>query len=444
MKKSLHIDKKIPLHEGYDVIVLGGGTAGALAGIAAARRGCKTLIIEQFGALGGSATLGLVTPLMSSHLKNDRGHCKLSHEIVERMCQLGGTQDNDYYFDPTLLKIVLEDMVLDSGCELLYHTMLSDSVCLNGKIAQVIVSNKDGLCAYSARYFVDATGDADLAYFSGISFESGNDEGINQPVSLRFEMAGIDFDKFHKQMQSLGSNQLKYFAMNTKGIKELLQKAKDDGVLTQQDIKYFQAFGLPGRPDALNFNCPELTTDMGIANAKFITQKQIEGKKAILRLRTFLRTYIHGFETAYITEIAPFVGFRESRRINAEYVMTINDILSYQKFEDAIASSCYPLDVHGVEDVTLGLKYDETVVSDERYWQVPYRSMVAKEVSNLLVTGRCAGFDFRAQSATRVQIICRCMGEAAGISCALACKKHSSFAQVDGCVVSKEMNLATV
>ena len=281
-----------------------------------------------------------------------------------------------------------------------------------------------------------------MALLAGVDCETGDDRGINQPVSLRFEMAGVDYERFHAYMRELGSRDEKYFAMNSPGMHDILQAAETDGILTQQDIVYFQAFGVPGKPDAMSFNCPELATQAGVADAAFLTKKQLEGKQAILRLRRFLRERIPGFANAYITEIAPFVGIRESRRVEAEYVMTIQDILSYRKFPDAIAKSCYPLDVHGVGDSQLGLRYDDSLPEAERYWEVPFRCMVARGVSNLLVTGRCAGFDFRAQSAARIQLICRSMGEAAGISCALAQREGASFAQVDGTMVRQQMKLS--
>lgn len=255
-------------------------------------------------------------------------------------------------------------------------------------------------------------------------------------------MAGIDFERFHAYMRSLGNDQYKYFAMNTPGMKDIIRKAYENGVLTEQDACYFQAFGIPGRPDGMNFNCPELTTKENVVDAEFMTQKQLEGKKAIMRLRKFLRDYIPGFENAYITSIAQLVGFRESRRIEAEYMLTIEDVLTYRKFPDGIAASHYPIDVHGVNDVSLGLKYQHDVPADEQYWEVPFRVMIPKTLDNVLTAGRCAGMDFRAQSAARIQPTCRSMGEAAGIAAAMAVKNEAvRFNEIDGTAVRREIRL---
>lgn len=439
----LHIPEKyIPVFNQYDTVVLGGGTAGAFAGIAAARRGSRTLIIEQFGTLGGSATVGLVLPLMSLHIKNYNGHCPLSAELVERLRKLGGVEEDDNYFDPVMMQMALEDMVTESGCDILYYTALVDAVRKNRTVTHIVVNNKNGLAAYKAKCFIDCTGDADLVKITGAPFESGNHNHVNQPVSLRFDMAGIDFERFHTYMRSLGNDQHKYFALNTPGMKEIIHKAYTDGVLTEQDACYFQAFGIPGRPDGMNFNCPELTTKENVVDAEFMTQKQLEGKKAILRLRTFLQKYIPGFENAYITNIAQLVGFRESRRIEAEYKLTIEDVLAYRKFPDGIAASHYPVDVHGVEDVTLGLKYQHDVPPEKQYWEVPFRVMIPKALDNVLTAGRCAGMDFRAQSAARIQPTCRSMGEAAGIAAALAVQSDAvCFREMDGTRIRKEIHL---
>ncbi len=439
METLIWSNQEIPIRGEYDVIVAGGGTAGALAGIAAAGEHLDTLIIEQFGSLGGSATMAMVTPLMSSHIAGMRGHCPLGLEISRRMQACGGSGDNDYWFDPTLLAFVLEDMAAEAGCRLLYHTQLAGVIVEDRKLKAVLVCNKDGLSAFTARYFIDGTGDADLAFMAGVACGSGNEQGVNQPVSLRFEMAGIDFAAFHAAMRQYGNQGDRYFAMNSPGMGDILKQATADGLLTPQDAVYFQAFGVPGKPDAMAFNCPELTTRAGVADAFFLSQKQVEGKQAILRLRRFLRERIPGFGQAYITAVAPMVGIRESRRIESVCQMKIADLLGYRKYPDAVVSCAYPIDVHGVADVSLGLRYDTSVPLAEQYWQVPFRCMLPLDRTNLLVTGRCAGFDFRAQSAARIQLVCRAMGEAAGLACAAADRAGVQLPDLDPVIVRQEL-----
>ncbi|NLO36042.1 MAG: FAD-dependent oxidoreductase [Clostridiaceae bacterium] len=426
----------LPLRGDYDVVVAGGGTAGALAGIAAARSGCLTLIVEQLGCLGGSATAGQVTPLMSSGLAVNPGHCPLGLEVNSRLEDLGGCSRDGHLFDPTLLACVLEEMAVTSGCRLRYHTQLVGAIRDGDTVKAAVICNKDGIGQVTARQFIDATGDADLALLAGETCSSGDRNGRNQAVSLRFEMAGIDFDAFHAGMRRLGYNGKHYFAMNTPGMAGLLAQAEQDGLLEHQDVVYFQAFGIPGKPDAMSFNCPELTTRAGVTDAAFLSAKQVEGKRAVLRLRRFLRERVSGFEKAYITQIAPMVGIRESRRVDAQVNLTIQDVLAYRKFPDAIISCAYPVDVHGGEEGD-SLRYDASVPEAERYWQVPYRILVAKVNQNLQVAGRCAGMDFMAQSAARIQLVCRAMGEAAGLAAAAAIKQPGGLRALDPVSVRK-------
>ena len=145
-----------------------------------------------------------------------------------------------------------------------------DAVLEDRTITHVIVNNKNGLAAYKAKCFIDCTGDADLIKLVGASYQSGNHNRVNQPVSLRFDMAG-----FHAYMRSLGNDQYKYFAMNTPGMKDIIRKAYENGVLTEQDACYFQAFGIPGHPDGMNFNCRSMGEAAGIAAAMAVKNEAV-------------------------------------------------------------------------------------------------------------------------------------------------------------------------
>jgi len=383
----------------------------------------------------------MVTPLMPSYLKEKSGFCPLTIEVLAKMREVGGSDISDTWFDPTMLKCVLEDMAIESGADIMYHTTFVDAIKDGQRVTHLIVNNKDGLTAYAARYFIDCSGDADVAIMARAQHESGDANGVNQPLSLRFEVAGIEYEKFYAYLESIGQNPAKYFAMNTRGMEELFRKAHEDGLLSDQDASYIQGFGLPGKADSMSFNCPELTPQKNIVDAKFFTKKQIEGKKAILRIRRFLRERIPGFENCYISEIAGMVGIRESRRIKAEYIMTIYDIVGYKKFNDAVTESHYPVDVHGPDYLTLlgETKYDTDVPPAERYWEVPFKCMIPLGIDNMLVAGRCAGFDFVAQSAARIQIICRAMGEAAGRGTALASKNNAAYRDIDYSVLKNKL-----
>lgn len=439
----------VPVTGDYDVLVAGGGTAGAFAGISAARMGAKTLIVEQYGAPGGSQTMALVTPVMHSHIKGDPQSSALADEVRIRMAKLGAAMETDEFgkgwFDPLALKFVLEQIIIESGCEILYHTALIGAVKDGSRITHAALFNDGCINAVFARQFVDCTGDGDLSVMAGAGYESGNKSGFNQSVSLRFQMTNVDVGGFRRYLISLGDNYREdsptfdtYTTLNDDrwALTSIFSKAHADGLLTLQDIKYFQCFSVPGKPRDLCFNCPELGSASNTLDARYLSGKQTEGRRAIMRITKFLKQRVPGFENAALCEVAPMLGIRESRRVRAEYMLTGRDVLSYAKFDDYIATSNYPVDIHEAgED---GYQYQEHE-SGERCYQLPFRSLVVAGLDNLFVAGRCLGADFVAQSSVRTQHACRASGEAAGIGAAMAAERALKAKDVDGAAVRAVM-----
>ncbi|HOJ11013.1 MAG TPA: FAD-dependent oxidoreductase [Clostridiales bacterium] len=428
----------------YDLIIVGGGTAGAIAAISASQEGVNTLVIEQFGALGGSGTNGLVTPVMPSGVCGNPEYCSISKKIFNKMESYGfAIEDIEEswhkdWFDPMMMKFVLEELCVEAGCNILYYTVLVDVIKEEEKIKYVIVKNKNGLSAYSAKCFIDCTGDGDLAYLSGVPMESGNHKGLNQAVSLRFQMTNIDLERFGLYLESIGQKKdTRYPFLHTAAVTggkwplyELFLEKFAEGYLGKTEITYFQAFSLPGKPRDLAFNCPELGQNKNVIDAWYMSRKQIEGKKSIMRLTAFLKKFVPGFEEAYLCDVAAMLGVRESRRIISDYYLKTEDLLSYKKFADGIAKSNYPVDIHGDEGAE-GLVYKD-ISDNEKYYEIPFRSLVPVKIENLVVAGRCMGADFIAQSSTRVQHTCRATGEAAGIAAVLFIKEGTIFRNIDG------------
>lgn len=440
----------IPVTGSYDVLVAGGGTAGAFAGISAARMGARTLIVEQYGAPGGSQTMALVTPIMHSHITGDPQSSALADEVRGRMAKLGAAIDegdaDKGWFDPLALKFVLEQMIAESGCEILYHTALISTINDGNRLTHAVVYNDDGINALAAKQFVDCTGDGDLSVMAGAGFESGNDKGFNQAVSLRFQMTNIDIDCFRRYLKSLGEDHVeKSLTFHTAttyhnyrwALTKVFDKAFNDGLMTIQDIKYFQCFSVPGKPRDLAFNCPELGSAKKTLDARYLSGKQTEGRKAIGRITKFLRERIPGFESSYLSEIAPMLGIRETRRIETEYMVTGQDVLNYARFDDYIATSNYPVDIHDAGEEE-GLKF-EYRDPGECYYHIPFRSLVVAGLDNLYVAGRCLGADFVAQSTIRTQHACRASGEAAGIGAAMAARQAVRAKDIDGACVRAVM-----
>ncbi|QFP76621.1 FAD-dependent oxidoreductase [Deinococcus sp. AJ005] len=427
----------------WDVIVAGGGTAGAIAGIAAARAGARVLVIEALGSLGGTGTNAWVTPLMRNVSAGENLNRGLTDELKARMLARGdGAVDpggNDNWFNPEGMKFVLEQMLLEAGGEVLYHTHIVQPLLSDGEkarqIESLVIHNKGGLQALSAAVFIDATGDADLATRSGVPFHAGDENGIHQAMSLRFTLAGVDTARLCAFLNSNGQGQtgenFMHFWMvwgKNSTLEPLFRAAVTDGVLLERDGDYFQGFSIPGRPGEISFNCPRIRADLHDgANPWQLSAAQVDGREAIDRLTAFCRQFLPGCETAFIGVVAPMVGVRESRRIVGEYTLTLDDILDCARFPDSICRNHYPVDIHSVKGgAKLLHERDGTApyFAKDAYHEIPFRAIVPVGISNLLVPGRAASSTFEAQSAIRVQQNCHSMGEAAGIAAAWAARDH--------------------
>lgn len=433
----------------YDVIVCGGGTAGACAAIAAARLGARTLIIEQMGFLGGSQTGGLVLPYMNYHAGGQQLITGLHQEIIDRLGEWPGGVKTPY-FNYELLKYVLEDMALEAGVELLYHTFVAEAALTppfgppspggrlrphgrgdggegNRRLSSIIAYNKSGRQEFFARQFVDCTGDADVAFRAGVPCESGRPEdGLNQSASLRFVVGNVDLAALAVRVAELTDLpceppevQMGFSKGHTVApkIEAIVDQAAEEGVFSAEEGGYVQFFSVPGRPGEVAFNCPRVTFVDG-AKAEDLTKVQVQGRKTIPKIMEFCRRYLAGFEEAYLVTTAPLPGIRESRRIVGEYVLQAEDCLQATRFADRVAKSSYPIDVHNPSGVGVTLKG----LPPGEYHDVPYRCLVPLGVDDLLVAGRCISATFDAQAAIRIEPTCRALGEAAGLAAALCLK----------------------
>ncbi|ALW88758.1 FAD-dependent oxidoreductase [Deinococcus actinosclerus] len=424
----------------WDVIVAGGGTAGAIAGIAAARSGARTLVVEAQGSLGGTGTNAWVTPLMRNVADGQNLNRGLTEELKARLRARGdGATDpsgNDNWFNPEGLKFVLDDLLREAGAEVLFHTQVVQPVMAGSRIEALVVHNKGGLQALRARTFIDATGDADVAAMAGVPMSGGDEDGVHQAMSLRFTLAGVDVTRLRAFLTASGQGQdhpdFLHFWMvwgRRSSLEPLFRQAVESGVLLERDGDYFQAFSVPGRPGELSFNCPRIRADLHDGTDPWqLSGAQLDGRQAITRLTAFCRAFLPGCEHAFIGVVAPMIGVRETRRIHGEYTLTVTDILDCARFPDGICRNHYPVDIHSVRGGAKLLHEREGAApyfAPGAFHDIPLRAIIPLNVTNLLVPGRAASSTFEAQSSIRVQQNCHSMGEAAGIAAAWAARDHA-------------------
>jgi len=425
----------------FDVVVAGGGTAGAVAAIAAARNGVKTLVVEQFGFLGGSGSAALVIPMMPNHVEGKPLVRGISQEIQSRLLELGcaatDKNGNEGWFNPEALKFVLEEMVLEAGGKILYFTLVEDVIMEGEELRGIVVANKSGRQAVFSKIVIDSTGDGDVAALAGVPFESGRKEdGVSQPMSLRFMVGNVDLSKLadfllENDSRSYVDPPLIEFAMVPGGgwpLEKFFREGVEEGLLNDSDIVYFQAFSVPGMPGVVAFNCPRIIGNYKGFDADHLTEAVIQGRRRISRLFSFLRKKIPGFEESYLAMTAPMVGVRESRRIVGEYVLSAQDYFNARKFEDAVSRNRYPIDIHLPTSRLPG----ERKLGPGEYHEIPYRSLIPVKVENLIVACRALSASFEAHGAVRIQPNMRAIGQAAGVAAALCVKKGVRPRQLDG------------
>ncbi|MCI8554293.1 MAG: FAD-dependent oxidoreductase [Clostridiales bacterium] len=435
----------------YDVVVVGGGTAGAFAAIAAADSGKKVLLLERAYSLGGSATLAQVTPLMANVLPKYTDNSYLTLRLKERMMAVGAENHPNWSvgggsFNPVRLAYELEQMAQESGVEILYG---ADFVGVNregDRIESVCINTINGLQLVRGKTFVDATGDALVAWRAGCPCVTGDEKtGKNQPASLRFSVAGVHMPGFRAFLNSIGipiEDDDEYAELGciwSNGCKPSVQmlplfsKGIEDGELEQGDVEYFQCFCAPCLNGMVYFNCPEAVDLRNTVDAASVTKIVLTCRAAAVRLHTFFKKHVGGFENSTIAAFAEIPGIREGRRIEGEYVLTTEDYCQCRKAEDAVTQNAYPVDVHG------DTENNGSVFPAGEYMEIPYRCLIPKGVDNLLVAGRCISSSFIAQSAIRIQLVCRSLGEAAGIACSMACDREVKLSDIRGEEVRGEM-----
>lgn len=432
-------DRDIPLLGRWEAVVVGGGSAGASAGIACAQAGLSTLIVEKSLCLGGTAVNALVSPMMRSFTGHHSNFHALEAQLRAQGCE---TRDDVLgemlWFTPEDMSEALETLYIQAGGQVLYEAVLVSCVVEDGAIRALVLAVPEGLRAVEGKCFVDASGDAVLSRLAGAEVAHGDENGNDQITSFRFEMGGIDVERYRDYVMGLKDTYSKfprgyfYESAMVGGrdfvLEPLFQKGVSDGALRPEDLRYFQTFSLPGRPGCLSFNCPHLGALTDNTQAMARSAAIVEGRAMIRRLVRFLKGYMPGFEQAYLLREASMLGVRESYRLVGKYVLTEEDYVGQARFPDGVARGDWYIDVHSA---TRGL-YHKKAYQKGDYYEIPYRAMVCDGLSNLAVAGRCISATFMMQASVRIIPTCIDMGQAAGAACAAALGSGIPLNAVDG------------
>ncbi len=395
--------------DSYDCIVVGGGPGGCAAAIAAGRLGAEVLLMERYGFLGGMATAGLVNPFMPYHIKGRPIIEGIQGELVAELDRRGGLHENGRTFDEEVLKVVLDDLVSGAGCDILLHAWLADAQVEDGAVRALEVETKSGRLTLSARFFVDGTGDGDLAVRAGAPYEHGRPEdGLAQPMTLCFRVGGVDTDRMAQRSE----------------INRLYDEARTAGEVDcpRDNLLWFPSV----HPGFIHFNTTRVVK-LKAVDAWELTEAELEARRQMHQIVAFLKERVPGFEQAYLSHSAAQIGVRESRRILGDYLLTEHDVLSARKFPDGVCRANYPLDIHNPTGAGTVIKR----VPPGTSYEVPYRSLLPRGLTNVLVASRCISATHEAHSSLRVMPIVAALGEAAGTAVALCLRAGVSPRELD-------------
>lgn len=443
-----------------EVAVIGGGVAGCAAAIAAARHGARTMLVEKNGMLGGMATLGHVSPLDARTTQQGDHFGGLIDEIVvrvEQMNQQYGGANHSLRNGPEFLRLVLLQMIRESGVRILLHASLIGVERQDDRISHSIIQTKSGIEAVEAQYWIDATGDGDLFANAGetyvlgsekdvfeelivsgmnhVHFEQGETKtyhgyatsGLMQPVSMMFTMAGVDFSKCNHlsnrllTFEDLHIDRNEFFRLpyaGTVGFEEngdyiplpqgrilISRSARKDQVL----VNMSRVIGV------------DATDAISLSSAEETAQFQI------LYLVDFLIRYVPGFEEAYLIASSHTLGVRESRRLVGQYVLRGREAIDCIPFKDTVAQGSYMIDIHDPQGKRKAIGGE----LKKSCYSIPYRCLLPCTIQNLLVCGRCISVDHVAHASTRIQGTCILTGQAAGVAAALAQQRNCMPGQLD-------------
>lgn len=408
VKSVAELARQVPVVENVDVVVCGGGPAGVAAAIAAAKSGASTRLIEVNGCLGGVWTAGLLSWILDASNKTG-----LMREILKRLDQRGGlSRFGGRGYDVEQMKILLEQMCLETGVRVRLHTRVCAAIRNEaGALSAVLTESKSGREAFCGRVFIDASGDGDLAAQAGCHFDYGDPRtGKAQPMSFIALLAGIVAEQIKPFVRGLGDTS--DWSTPKDNLRKAMNRAGVDPSYAKPTLFYIR----PG------LFCLMANHEYGVAgtNANDLTAASLRGRAEVHRLVDALRKSGGPWKDMRIIATPEHIGVREGRRIHGRYVVTAADLINGAQHTDAVCQVTFPVDVHSPEPAETKGIAAKTIRA--KPYDIPFRALVAKDIDGLLMAGRDISGDFMAHSSYRVTGDAVPMGEATGIAAALAAR----------------------
>ncbi len=417
----LYPARAMPVSHRVDVLVAGGGTSGVAAAVAAARQGARTLLVERYGFVGGTAVGSPVPvfqegplvggqPVIRGIYAEQKARLAEYNAIVDGPgIDLGlGRATGSGFFEAAMLQLICFEMCQEAGVELLLHTYLADVLKDGDVLRQALVVNKGGLSAIAAQQFVDCTADGDLAVAGGAHSQTGRPvDGMAQPPTLVFELGNIEMERLA--------------GVDWDALWPIFAAECPEVVIARNRI-FFER--IPGR---LRFGSMTHVPGIDAADPADRTRAEIAGRRQAKQVMDFFRRHVPGCQACSIVFFGVETGIRESRRIIGDYIITRQDVLGCRKFPDAVGCSTSWIDLHNPEGTGV---LHEFLPRDD-WFEIPYRALVTAGLANLYTASRCVSCTHEALGALRTIPTGIMLGEAAGTAAALAARSGVGARQVE-------------
>ena len=406
-----------------DVVVIGGGPGGIGAAVMASRAGGKTILVEQYGQIGGMASIGEVQPFMPNNLTNfgsmDRPvFFQWREKIGDYLPEVwkGVKLRGHDLVNPAAAALAGEDLLLEAGVKILYHHTLTGALVKDRKIKRAALFSKSGFSAVTGKIFCDCTGDGDLSVFAGCSFDYGDEEGIPQPMTTNFKLGGIEIPPDEELPE-----------WNRK-LQEFFRRNQEKGRISapRETLLYFHYC----QKGILHFNTTRVIRKDPV-NGCERSEAEILSRKQIREIYTCLKEEIPEFRNAFFVSMAPSIGVRESRHIRGRNRITREAFMERAHYPDGIARCNYAMDIHSGK----GIGTRGAGMPPNAFYEIPYGCIVASDVDNLLLGGRLLSVDSNIHSSCRIMPCACSIGQAAGAAAAMAVEKGVLPGELDGVLV---------
>jgi len=431
----------------YDVAVFGAGPAGLAAAITAARHGAKVILFEKNGYLGGTLASG-ISPLGFLDEHGRQCIAGFGQELIERLRAQGHSyghrvcpkHNSVSNVHPDYVKVLAIEMCRDAKVDIILHCETNGVKTVDGRIDHVKLYGKCNEIEVSAQCYIDCTGDGDVAYLAGCTYEKGQyGTGVLQPPTVIFTLENVHnallFDYVEKHPDELTFNKImdinpgydaEYFRSNPNfifvGLTKLFDRLREKGELPIRRENLIVINGL--NPGEVYLNSTRIL-NVDATDIRELTRAELEGQLQVPQLINMLKKHVPGFQDCFLSSICPNLGVRETRRITGLRRIEIEQALHGEVPDDTIALSGYKIDIH------CGTNNSTEFKTINRPFGIPYGCLVSSEIDNLLFAGRCISTDARVIGSTRVMPSCMAMGEAAGVSAAIAVKESKAPREVN-------------